>query len=232
MANDLTLYDRADWWDPQDGFHLLNKMNPGRFRFFDRVVDSWKDLAVVDVGCGGGFTCEFLAKRGARVTGVDLSEPSLEQARKHAAQSGVQVTYRRASALELPFADASMDVVVCVDVLEHIPQWADALQEFHRVLKPGGVFLFDTINRNFFAGFVMVTLLEKTLGLIPRGTHDPRLFIKPKELLAVLKNTGFRQTEMAGLGVFWSPAARDFFAYTGGPLGVLYIGHAKKQPPG
>lgn len=229
MSNDLTLYERANWWNPDDGFHLLNHLNPGRFRFFDRFVHDWRDLRVLDIGCGGGFTCEFLARRGARAFGMDQSASSVSQAQAHAQSEGLQIEYAVGRAESLPYGDAEFDAVVCVDVLEHIPDWPRVLAEAARVLVPGGRFFFDTINRNLLSRFLMIGVLENVLGLIPRGTHDHRLFIRPDEMERSLASAGFSLRASTGMFVTWSPVYRRYDAVAGGPRTVMYLGCAEKE---
>lgn len=230
MANDLSLYDRADWWNPADGFHLLNHLNPGRFKFFDRFVPNWAGLRVLDIGCGGGFTCEFLARRGAMVSGMDLSEASLAQARAHALLDGLEIEYTQGHAEHLPYADGQFDAVICLDVLEHIPNWEGAVAEVARVLAPGGRFFFDTINRNLLSRVVMITILENLLRLIPRGTHDHRLFIKPAELRRALSSVGLAIEATTGMVVGWDPLRRRSCALPGGPCSIVYLGCAGRAP--
>lgn len=232
MSNDLRLYERANWWNPGDGFHLLNHLNPGRFRFFDRFAQDWCGLRVLDIGCGGGFTCEFLARRGAKVFGIDQSFSSVSQARAHAQSEGLQIDYAVGRAESLPYADGSFDAVVCVDVLEHIPDWPRVLEEAARVLAPGGRFFFDTINRNLLSRFLMIGVLENVLGLIPRGTHDHRLFIRPVELERSLTSVGFFMRSSTGMFVIWSLFRRRYDAVAGGPRTVMYLGCAEKKPAG
>ena len=228
MANDLSLYDAANWWCQKDGFYLLSKMNPGRFSYFCRYIADWKDLAVLDVGCGGGFTCEFMAKLHANVSGVDSSESSIAQAQAHAEAQNLKINYQCGSALHLPYPDNSFDVVTCVDVLEHIPDWGRAVAQIHRVLKPGGHFFFDTINRNALSALVLIYIFEYVLRLIPRGTHDARLFIKPAELRAKLALTGFAAIHMTGFLVLWLSWKLDLLFFVGGPKTLLYVGHCVK----
>ncbi len=228
MANNLTLYDEADWWDEAGPFYLLNRLNPGRFSFFDRAISDWKGLRVLDVGCGGGFACEFLARKGAIVTGIDPSQASIDRASHHARAVGLgSISYLCGSATELPFSNDSFDAVMCVDVLEHIPDWPQAIAEFGRVLRPGGHFLFDTINRNRLSAWFMVSMLENTFGVIPRGTHDPAMFIKPTEIKNVLFRYGFVDVTTTGFNTFWSPFSRDYFAIAGGPQKIMYIGYSQ-----
>jgi 2-polyprenyl-6-hydroxyphenyl methylase/3-demethylubiquinone-9 3-methyltransferase len=143
---------------------------------------------------------EALAQRGAKVIGVDVSRGAITIARRHAASGGLAIRYFVASGEDLPLPDASVDRVVCVDVLEHVRSLDQVLDEIRRVVRPGGVFLFDTINRTWLARFVIVFCGERIFRLLPRGTHDPVGFIKPAELDAKLAARGFADRVFAGLG--------------------------------
>ena len=197
-----SLYDRdaEHWWDgSQRWLRALQNLVPARLAFFDRLT-SWNGRTVLDLGCGGGFMSEALAARGAKVIGVDVSRGAIGVAKRHAASGGLAIRYLVASGEGLPLPDASVDCVVCVDVLEHVRSLDQVLDEVRRVLRPGGVFLFDTINRTWLARFVIVTCGERIFRLLPRGTHDPAGFIKPTELDAKLAARGFTDRVFKGLG--------------------------------
>lgn len=230
MANDLTLYDRLQWWDEDSPLSLLRHMNPGRFAYFGSKIPQWANIRVLDAGCGGGYASEYLAGLGAHVEGVDLSEAAIRAAADHATKGGVNgVNYRQGDITDLPYPDRTFDAVVCVDVLEHVPEWRKVLGEFLRVLRPGGQLFFDTINRNPLSAFVFVPLLERTFGLIAPGTHDPRLFIRPGEMHDGLIQAGFHKIHMTGFHVFWSPLRRSITSFAGGPRTLMYIGSAQKR---
>lgn len=231
--NDLQQYDRRahEWWEETGPFAALAELCEPRLEFAKRFVSSWQGQRVLDVGCGGGFASEALARRGAIVTGVDIAQRALEVARNHAAASGLSIRYVASPAEELPFEAHAFDVVTCFDVLEHVSDVEKVLVEARRVLRPGGVFLFDTINRSPLSAFVMVTLFEGLLGAIPRGTHDPRLFIRPSEMRRFLNSAGFHEPTLTGfrpVGV--SLRRRAAKLKPGGPLLFLYAG-ASVNPP-
>ena len=168
-----------------------------------------------------------LTERGAAVTGVDPSEAAIAAARRHARANRLEIDYRVSSGESLPFANCVFDVVVCVDVLEHVKDLDRVLTEIRRVLRPNGVLLFDTINRTRMASFLMVTIGENVIRLLPRGAHDPALFIRPDELVRKLEAAGFDVGRFVGLG----PRGLNWrFDLTFGLLptmAVQYLGQAR-----
>ncbi len=200
--NDLTIYDShaENWWsDDVRWIRTLKNMVPGRLSWFDRFID-WNGKDVLDLGCAGGFMAEALARRGANVTGIDPAKDAVAAAQDHAAQEGLSISYDVGVGESLPYDDGAFDAVVCVDVLEHVSDLDKVLSEMHRVLRPGGMALFDTINRNPLASFAVVTMAEDVLGLLPKGTHDPSMFIKPADLRMRMTQAGFEVGKFTGLG--------------------------------
>ncbi|MBR2657249.1 MAG: 3-demethylubiquinone-9 3-O-methyltransferase [Loktanella sp.] len=230
MRNDLTIYDTyADkWWsDDIRWVRTLKNLVPGRLKHFDRLID-WQGKDVLDLGCAGGFMAEAMAKRGANVTGIDPASDAISAARQHAKAEGLRIGYDVGVGEALPYDNASFDAVVCVDVLEHVTDLQKVLQEVARCLRPGGLFLFDTINRNPIARLATITVAEDILRLLPRGTHDPAMFIKPHELRSAMQVAGLEPGRFTGLGPRGINARFDL---TFGPLpltAILYMGHARK----
>lgn len=226
--NNLKIYDDVAerWWsDDIRWVRTLKNMVPGRLGYFDTLID-WQDKIVLDLGCAGGFMAEALDDRGAQVTGIDPAADAIAAARTHAA--GRNITYDVGVGEALPYINAQFDVVVCVDVLEHVSDLRQVLIEVMRVLKPGGMFFFDTINRNPVARLAAITFAEDIMRVLPKGTHDPDMFIKPAELMAQLEEIGMRVGEVTGLG----PRGID---RRGDPVfgrlpfkTVLYMGSAQK----
>jgi ubiquinone biosynthesis O-methyltransferase len=225
----LSMYDTGaeDWWTGKTRWlRLLHNMVPPRLAYFTPIVGDWRDKSVLDLGCGGGFMAEPLARQGAHVIGVDPSVPAIAMARRHAKMSGLSIDYRVGTGEHLPVAERAVDIVLCVDVLEHVRDLDAVISEIRRVLKPGGLFLFDTINRTWLARLVIVGLGERVLRLGPQGTHDPALFIKPEELRAKLKERNLAIASLAGIG---PRGLNRRFDVTFGPLpttAIAYIGHA------
>lgn len=201
--NDLEYYDlnAEKWWQEGEALHLSNHFNQTRFEFAAQYIHDWKNLKVLDIGCGGGLACETIAKLGADVSGIDLSENSIKVAKEHASQSQLEIDYRQGFAENLPYGSNSFDVVLCFDVLEHVLNLEKVISEAYRVLSQGGVFLFDTINRTFKSKLVMIWLLEDVLNQIPRGLHDWNKFVKPEELSSMLKKNHFSNVEIQGFDV-------------------------------
>jgi len=232
QRNDLSIYDAAqDWWSGKVRWQrVLHNLVPARLAAFDETIVGWHGKAVLDVGCGGGFMAEAMAKRGAHVTGIDPSPGAIIAARTHAEASGLTIAYDEGSGENLPYADQTFDVVICVDVFEHIGTLDQVIAEIARVLRPGGILLFDTINRTWLASFIMITLAEDVTGMIPRGTHDPAMFIKPDDLRTALQVAGFAVGAFRGLG----PRGVDrHFDMTFGSLPTLavqYLGSARIKP--
>ena len=242
QRNDLEFYDlnAENWWHPDAKIYALHHLNPLRFNYFDRHIANWQGLKVLDVGCGGGFSCEFVAARGAQMFGIDRSANCITVAKTHATNKGFEIDYRNGLAECLPYNVNFFDVILCVDVLEHVADLKQTITEIHRVLKPGGLFFFDTINRTFRSRIVMIWLLEEILQEIPRGVHDWNKFIKPEELTELMQNKGFTNIEMKGFNLFGNKVYDYVTAYwrykkTGGfsasiddNTSVMYIGKAEK----
>lgn len=239
--NNLAFYDQqaVQWWSETATIFPLSKLNPLRFQYFDRFIPNWRGLKVLDVGCGGGYTCEFLAHRGAKVTGIDPSAACIEAAKSHAEKIGLTIDYHVGMGEALPFTCDGFDVVVCVDVLEHVQSVATTVTEMSRVLNSGGLFCFDTINRTWQSRWMMIWLLEDVLRQIPRGIHDWHQFVPPEELHQLLTQAGFSPVTLQGFDLLGrTPLAQItnliHFLKTGGfqvrfdnNTEVMYIGTAQ-----
>ena len=226
--NNLKIYDEvaAQWWsDDIRWVRTLKNMVPGRLRYFDKLID-WQGKAVLDLGCAGGFMVEALDDRGAQVIGIDPAADAIEAARIHAQSRSIQ--YDVGVGESLPYSDGQFDAVVCVDVLEHLADLSKVLEEVTRVLKPGGMFLFDTINRNPIARLATITLAEDILGLLPKGTHDPQMFIKPSELVSGLEGIGLKVGKLRGLGPRGVNMRGDLIFGQLPLKSVIYMGSAVK----
>jgi len=230
--NSQKIYDRyADsMWDTTHKFQrlLASQVYP-RMQYFNKVVKTWKGMEVLDLGCGSGYMSEELHQLGAIVTGIDANASIIKAASKHACSSVLDIRYHVGTGESLPFNNNTFNIVVCVDVLEHVNDVKKVISEISRVLKSGGLFLFDTINRNRVAGFMAVTLVEDVLRIIPGGTHDPRRFIRPEELRQYLEASGFNVPDkFSGMGFTGINRHLELQLGLTSSTRVMYIGYAHK----
>ena len=188
------------WWDPSSEFRPLHEINPLRLEWINaRAPLAGK--AVLDIGCGGGILAESMARKGANVTGIDLSEKALKVADLHSLESGVQVRYELISAEDMAAREAGRyDVVTCMEMLEHVPDPAAIVHACAALVKPGGQVFFSTINRNPKSYVYAVLGAEYILRLLPRGTHDYAKFITPAELAQYIRNGGLSLDALKGMG--------------------------------
>lgn len=216
-AVDNGVYDRlgASWWDEASLLNLLHgSVTAGRFAYFRDVLarqagTAAAGLRVLDIGCGGGFLAEEFAALGCRVTGVDPSPVSVGAARAHAAGRGLRIGYLVGAGEDLPAADAAFGVACCCDVLEHVSDVDRVLGETARVLRPGGLFLFDTVNRTVKSKLLAVKALQEwpLTRLTDVAVHDWHMFVTPAELTAALERHGLVPGEITGLGARAKPLA-------------------------
>ena len=218
MPIDNDMYDRLgeSWWDETSPLNLLHgSVTPGRFAYFRGLLTRQSTagpaglagLRVLDIGCGGGFLAEQFAALGCQVTGVDPSPVSLGAARAHAAGRGLRIDYRVGTGEELPVPDAAFGVACCCDVLEHVSDLDRVISETARVLRPGGLYLFDTVNRTLRSKLLAIKLMQQwpLTRLTELAVHDWDMFITPAELVAILKRHGLVPGEMTGLGARAKP---------------------------
>lgn len=187
------------WWDPQGEFRPLHELNPLRLAWIDGLA-ALAGKRVLDVGCGGGILSEAMARLGATVTGIDLSERPLKVAQLHLLESGLAVDYQLSSAEEFSVQNENkFDIVTCMELLEHVPDPARTVAACARLAQPGGRIFFSTINRNPKSYLFAVLGAEYLLKLLPRGTHDYARFIKPSELSRWCRAAGLRSLELKGM---------------------------------
>ena len=215
----------ADWWDPEGKFKPLHMMNPCRLDYitaqvaaeFDRDLSTprpFEGLRLLDIGCGGGLLSEPMARLGASVVGADAAARNIPVAEVHAAQMGLAIDYRHTAAEDLVAAGETFDVVLNMEVVEHVADPQAYLSDCARLLKPGGVMICSTLNRTV-KGFVMgIFGAEWVMRWLPKGTHDWKKFITPDELYAMLRVAGLDPVDRKGmvfdlLGWSWSLSDRD-----------------------
>jgi 2-polyprenyl-6-hydroxyphenyl methylase/3-demethylubiquinone-9 3-methyltransferase len=204
----------AEWWDPSGKFRPLHKFNPVRIAYIrDKVAAKFgrdpkshqplKDLRVLDIGCGGGLLSEPIARMGATVIGADASEKNIGIARTHAEQSGVIVDYRAVTAEALAADDEKFDVVLNMEVVEHVSDVPFFIETCATMVKPGGLMFIATINRTMKAAALAIVGAEYVLRWLPRGTHQYDKLVRPEEIERPLNAAGM--TVVDRTGVFFSP---------------------------
>lgn len=214
----------ARWWDPAGDFRPLHDLNGPRTDYIAARV-RLQDARLLDVGCGGGLLCESAALAGARVTGIDAAEKPLGVARLHAAESALDIDYRKITAEELAAEQAeSFDVVCCLEMLEHVPDPASTVAACAALCRPGGHLFFSTINRSPAAWALAIVGAEYVLGLLPKGTHRYDRLIRPAELATAVRASGLDLREICGMD--YNPFSRT--VRIGGRPRVNYLVHARK----
>lgn len=188
------------WWDIESEFRPLHQINPLRLDWIDGLADL-SSKRVLDVGCGGGILSDSMARKGANVTGIDLSTKALRVARLHALEvQTANLDFREVSVEALAAEQPeSFDVVTCMEMLEHVPDPASVVQSCARLVKPGGWVFFSTINRNAKAFMLAIVGAEYILNMLPRGTHEYAKLIRPSELAASCRAAGLDVTHTCGL---------------------------------
>lgn len=191
----------ARWWDPDSEFKPLHEINPLRLDWIrEQAGGSLAGKRVVDVGCGGGILTEALAQAGASTLGVDLAEKSLQVAKLHALDTGVSVDYEKIAVEDLAARQpGEFDVVVCMEMLEHVPDPASVVRACARLAKPGGTLTFSTLNRNPKSWLFAIVGAEYVLKLLPKGTHRHDKFITPAELARMARQARLDVTGFMGL---------------------------------
>lgn len=213
------------WWDPDGEFKPLHQMNPVRAEFIEaKSAVAGKNF--LDVGCGGGILTENMAQRGARVTGIDMGEAPLSVARLHAQESGVSVDYRQITAEDLAREQpGNYDIVSCLEMLEHVPEPQSVVNACASLARPGADLYFSTINRNPKAFLLAIVGAEYIAGLLPKGTHEYKKFIRPSELSQCLRNAGLEVVEITGM--LYNPF-NGKFRLSSNDVDVNYLIHARK----
>jgi 2-polyprenyl-6-hydroxyphenyl methylase/3-demethylubiquinone-9 3-methyltransferase len=188
------------WWDPTSEFRPLHEINPLRLEWINaRAPLAGKN--VIDIGCGGGILTEAMARKGAKVTGIDLSDKALKVADLHSLESGAQVRYQLIAAEDMAAQEPGQyDIVTCMEMLEHVPDPAAIVKAAAALVKPGGQVFFSTLNRNPKAYLFAIVGAEYLLRMLPKGTHDYAKFITPSELSQFVRAAGLQVDALKGLG--------------------------------
>ncbi len=207
-----------EWWNPEGPFRPLHKLSPVRMRFIVEAVarqfgrpmgvGQMAGLTALDIGCGGGLASEPLARLGARTTGLDVTEANIAAARAHAQAGGLEIDYRLQTAEALASEGAAFDLVVSLEVVEHVPDTERFLAAAAALVAPGGLLVLSTINRSIKSLALAKFAAEYVLGWVPRGTHDWRKFLKPSELARPLRAAGLAIERVEG--VSYQPLTDDW----------------------
>ncbi|MEK7313736.1 MAG: bifunctional 2-polyprenyl-6-hydroxyphenol methylase/3-demethylubiquinol 3-O-methyltransferase UbiG [Deltaproteobacteria bacterium] len=221
---------KDDWWNPEGRLKSLHRIIPLRFEYFSARIKeelgTFEGKKILDVGCGGGLISERFASEGALVTGIDVSTPSIEAAKEHAAKHGLKIDY---CAIEVSsFSTENKGVFDCVvssEVLEHVENLPEFIKDAASTLKKGGLFLFSTINKTIMAKFLAIFMAEDVLRILPKGTHDYKKFIKPSELARFLRENSVVVKDVRGISLSLSERGFKISKDTS----VNYIGYGVKQ---
>ena len=215
----------AEWWDPNGKFRPLHLMNPCRLDYITAQIaaeygrdlhsaNPFKGLRILDIGCGGGLLSEPMARLGATVVGADAAPRNIPVAQLHAAEQGLTIDYRHTTAEDLAAAGEVFDVVLNMEVVEHVSDPQAYLTACRSLLKPGGLMVCSTLNRNAKSFLMAIIGAEWVMRWLPKGTHDWAKFITPDELQAMIEKAGLTPVDRKGmvfnpLGWSWSLSARD-----------------------
>ena len=207
----------GEWWDPTGKFAPLHRLNPVRIGYIrDRAAAHWKrdalsgaplhGLSLLDIGCGGGLLSEPMARLGARVTGVDAAPRNVAVAALHAEKQGLEIDYRQGAAEALAESGNQFDIVLALEIVEHVADAPLFLKSCGRLVRPGGLLFLSTLNRTAKAWALAIAGGEYILRWLPRGTHDWQKFLKPSEVVNGLSAGGIEAQEI--VGVVYSPLSR------------------------
>ncbi len=227
----------AEWWDPAGKFRPLHRLNPTRIGFIrDALVEHFggdareprplAGLRLLDVGCGGGLLCEPMARLGAEVIGIDAAARNIEVAQLHAEDVGLAIDYRHTTAEDLAATGESFDVVLSMEVIEHVADLGSFSRACAALLKDDGIMLLSTLNRTLKAYLLAVVGAEYLLRWLPRGTHDWNRFVRPSELAAELRRNGLRLAELKGM--VYNPL-NETWRLSDSDLDVNYLALATKR---
>ncbi|WP_373355481.1 bifunctional 2-polyprenyl-6-hydroxyphenol methylase/3-demethylubiquinol 3-O-methyltransferase UbiG [Pseudoroseicyclus sp. CXY001] len=225
----------AEWWDPEGKFKPLHMLQPVRLDYVTSQIAAefgrdlggeapFAGLRLLDIGCGGGLLCEPMARLGAEVVGVDPAARNIPVAELHAAQSGLAIDYRVGTAEALAEAGERFDVVLNMEVVEHVPDPASYLAACRALLKPGGLHICSTLNRNPKSFAMAIVGAEVVMRWLPKGTHDWRKFITPDELYELLRGAGMEPLDRTGM--VFNPLSWQW-RLSGTDLSVNYVTAAR-----
>lgn len=212
--------DADKWWDINGPFKPLHKLNPARLGYIKQQIcghfkrdmdafDSYSGLLVLDVGCGGGLVCEPITRLGAEVTGIDADAQGIAVAKEHAKQSELTINYQAMTSNELEEQGEKYDVVLALEIIEHVSSKEEFVQSIMNLVKPDGLVIFSTLNRNPKSFALGIIAAEYILRWVPHGTHNWKKFVKPSELTNLIRQNDGDPYDICGLA--YNPINDDFF---------------------
>ena len=257
IDNDIYNMEGDKWWQPDFSLNLIRTLiNPFRVNYAKRVFDQLEmnllEISALEVGCGGGILTEEIAKMGFITTGIDPSEQSLTNAKKHAKDNNLKINYERGTGENLPFQNNSFDVVFCCDVLEHVYDLPKVISEISRVLKNEGIFIYDTFNRTILSKISAIKILQEwgRWAIMPPNLHVWEMFIKPDEIRSLLRENQFDWKEHRGAKpnisylnmlrylrkratgeLTYEEFGKKFLMVESSSIKLMYIGYALKHVP-
>ena len=223
------------WWDENGKFSVLHKINPIRINYILKQISKIKNqksknknylnkIKIIDVGCGGGLVCEPLARLGAKVSGLDFVKKNIQVAKKHAFNENLNINYFVSDINNIKLNER-YDIILLLEVIEHIDNWKKIINKLNYCLKPGGIIIISSINRNLLSAVMALFVAEKILKWIPRGTHNYNKLIKPSELINTLKKNKFKTIDLTGMT--YNPVTREWYLSKNNTL-VNYFCTAQK----
>lgn len=229
-ANEIEHFskDSSHWWDEKGPFAPLHKLNPVRLKFIKQQIcnhynrdfndlHSLKGLDIIDIGCGGGLVCEPLARLRSNITGVDADANAIQVASEHAKQANLNITYINQ---DIDTLDAQYDVVLALEIIEHVSDIGLFMEQCIKLVKPGGLLIMSTLNRTPKSYLLGIVAAENILGWVPRGTHRWSKFVKPSEIASHARKNGFSANEIKGL--IYNPL-NNKFSLSDNDLDVNYL---------
>jgi 2-polyprenyl-6-hydroxyphenyl methylase/3-demethylubiquinone-9 3-methyltransferase len=224
----------AQWWDEEGAFKPLHRLNPIRIQYIrDSLITHFQrdkaaprpleGLFILDIGCGGGLVAEPLARLGASVTGIDADPQAIEVATNHAALMGLPISYQCTTAETLAAAGQTFDVVLALEIVEHVADVAGFLSTCTQLVAPHGAFILSTLNRTWKAYALAIVGAEYILNMVPKGTHDWHKFLTPAELASHLRPLGFSFVDLRGMS--YNPLTGEWSLSS--DLGVNYLGYVR-----
>jgi 2-polyprenyl-6-hydroxyphenyl methylase/3-demethylubiquinone-9 3-methyltransferase len=216
-----SIFDKisTEWWDKNGPMKMLHSMNETRMLFIkERIINKYQKLGsfkeilekklILDLGCGGGILSETLAEEGANILAIDQSKKLINEAKKRAKSKNLKIDYQCQSIKSLKGKRAKFDIILCMEVIEHVQDYRNFIKVAFECLKKDGIIIFSTINKSFLSYLTTIFLAEKVLKLVPSKTHDWDMYVKPEEIMEVAEKFSFRLDKIRGLAAI--PSLRGF----------------------